>query len=178
MSPCSRGAISRALRLGSLRWHPKPCNSLLKTTVTPLLRTVPSQMSCGSIATQIRISPRSFSTTPFQRKEVTAEELAEVLPVCCPGCGAFTQTVEPDEPGYYGGNRKQTRKLIASHKGTTDKENVAPEAREPTEVAESAVIEEKAASDPLPEQTGATEEQTAPLPTQGMLSQFACLHLD
>lgn len=176
MSPCSRGAISRALRLGSLRWHSKPSTSFLKTAVTPLLRTVPSQISCGSIATQIRISPRFFSTTPFQSKEVTAEELAEALPVCCPGCGAFTQTVEPEEPGYYGGNRKQTRKLIASHKGTTDKENVAPEARESIEVAESAAIEEEAA--PLPEQTGATEEPTAPLPTQGMLSQLACLHYD
>ncbi|KAJ6017361.1 hypothetical protein N7451_000740 [Penicillium sp. IBT 35674x] len=169
MSPCSRGAISRALRLGSLRWRPKPCTSPMSLTVTPLLRIVPSRISCGSIATQIRISPRSFSTTPFPRKEVTAEELAKALPVCCPGCGAFTQTVEPEEPGYYGGNRKQTRKLIASHKGTTDKENVAPEARESTEVAESAVIEEKAAGDPLPEQSGATEEPTAPLPTQGAL---------
>ncbi|KAJ6090207.1 hypothetical protein N7486_009022 [Penicillium sp. IBT 16267x] len=169
MSPCSRGAISRALRLGSLRWHLKPRTSLLKTTGSPLLRTAPSQISCGSLATRLRNSSRLFSTTPFRRREVTAEELAEALPVCCPGCGAFTQTIEPEEPGYYGGNRKQTRKLLASHKGTADKETAASEATEPTDVAEDVDIEKKAVSSPLPEQTGAAEESTAPMPTQGAL---------
>ncbi|KAJ5637889.1 hypothetical protein N7490_007768 [Penicillium lividum] len=171
MSPCSRGAISRALRLGSLKWHPRPCTSLPKTTVPSLLRTVPSQISCRSVATQIRFSPRSFSTTQSQRIETTAEELAEVLPVCCPGCGAFTQTVEPEEPGYYGGNRKQTRKLLASRKGTAENESTGTkvtdltEATEATEATEGVVAEGEAVSNSLKEQTGA-EEPTAPRPTQ------------
>lgn len=105
---------------------------------------------------------------------MTAEELAEALPVCCPGCGAFTQTIEPEEPGYYGGNRKQTRKLIASHKETTEEENVVPETGGSTAVTEGAVVEEKASSGPLPEQTGAAEESTAPVPTQGMPSLLPC----
>jgi hypothetical protein len=123
-------------------------------------------------------SPRTFSTTPIQRKEVTAEELAEVLPVCCPGCGAFTQTIEPDEPGYYGGNRKQTRKLIASHKGAVDKEKSVIKFTEPIEVADGVIEQEEAVSDPLPEQTGAAEESTAPVPTEGMPSRLACLLFD
>ncbi|PYH46848.1 uncharacterized protein BP01DRAFT_337306 [Aspergillus saccharolyticus JOP 1030-1] len=35
---------------------------------------------------------------------------ADVLPICCPGCGAYAQTVDPNEPGYYSKTRKQTRK--------------------------------------------------------------------
>ena len=101
---------------------------------------------------------------------MTAEELAEALPVCCPGCGAFTQTIEPEEPGYYGGNRKQTRKLIASHKGTADKEFPAIEATKSTEVADDVAIREEAISDLLPQQVDAAEEPTAPVPTQGMPS--------
>ncbi|KAJ5659810.1 hypothetical protein N7507_006261 [Penicillium longicatenatum] len=134
-------------------------------TVPPLLRTAPWQISCGSITTQMPNSRRLFSTTPIQRKEVTAEELAEVLPVCCPGCGAFTQTIEPDEPGYYGGNRKQTRKLIASHKGAADKENAVINNTEPIELADGIIEQGEPVSDSLPEQTAA-EESTAPVPTE------------
>jgi hypothetical protein len=49
--------------------------------------------------------------------------VTEVLPVCCPGCGAFSQTVEPDEPGYYNTSRKQTRKLLAASKQTLELDN-------------------------------------------------------
>ncbi|KAG0159747.1 hypothetical protein PDIDSM_7271 [Penicillium digitatum] len=44
------------------------------------------------------------------------DTLADSLPVCCPGCGAFSQTVEANEPGYYGTSRKQIRKLLAVRK--------------------------------------------------------------
>lgn len=36
--------------------------------------------------------------------------------MCCPGCGAYAQTVEPNEPGFYGKTRKQTRKLLSETK--------------------------------------------------------------
>ncbi|KAL6717463.1 hypothetical protein ACLMJK_005378 [Lecanora helva] len=35
------------------------------------------------------------------------------LPGACPGCGAFTQHVSPNEPGYYGTNRKSVKTFIA-----------------------------------------------------------------
>ena len=35
-----------------------------------------------------------------------------ILPSLCPGCGAFTQTVSPEQPGFYGTNRKSVRAFI------------------------------------------------------------------
>ena len=37
------------------------------------------------------------------------------LPRSCPGCGAFTQSVDPDQPGFYNTNRKSVKAFIASH---------------------------------------------------------------
>ncbi|KAL2853785.1 hypothetical protein BJY01DRAFT_57402 [Aspergillus pseudoustus] len=37
------------------------------------------------------------------------DRFESILPLCCPGCGAYSQTVEPNEPGYYSKTRKQTR---------------------------------------------------------------------
>ncbi|CAD6593039.1 MAG: hypothetical protein ASARMPREDX12_006671 [Alectoria sarmentosa] len=34
------------------------------------------------------------------------------LPRLCPGCGAFTQIVSPEQPGFYGINRKSVRAFI------------------------------------------------------------------
>ena len=36
------------------------------------------------------------------------------LPLCCPGCGAYSQTIDPNEPGYYDEGRKQVRKHRAA----------------------------------------------------------------
>ncbi|KAJ5976206.1 hypothetical protein N7481_009913 [Penicillium waksmanii] len=109
MSACSRGALSRALRLDVLRLRPRYPRQLALTI--PSFRSTPPTAS--SITRHGRHTPRLFSTTRFQRK-AAIENLTDVIPVCCPGCGAFSQTVEPDEPGYYGASRKQTRKLLAT----------------------------------------------------------------
>ncbi|KAL3461358.1 telomere stability and silencing-domain-containing protein [Aspergillus heterothallicus] len=37
------------------------------------------------------------------------EGFESTLPLCCLGCGAYSQTVEPNEPGYYSKTRKQTQ---------------------------------------------------------------------
>ncbi|OOG00455.1 hypothetical protein ASPCADRAFT_202313 [Aspergillus carbonarius ITEM 5010] len=58
-----------------------------------------------------RLQLRSLSTSLPLRASST-ELTDDVLPVCCPGCGAYGQTVDPNEPGYYGKTRKQTRKLL------------------------------------------------------------------
>jgi hypothetical protein len=49
------------------------------------------------------------STVPLHAKSSDLVESA--LPICCPGCGAYAQTVEAGEPGYYSKTRKQTRKV-------------------------------------------------------------------
>lgn len=36
---------------------------------------------------------------------------SDVLPVCCPGCGAYSQTIEPADPGYYDVSRRRVKKL-------------------------------------------------------------------
>lgn len=36
---------------------------------------------------------------------------ADTLPISCPGCGAYAQTIEPDEPGYYSRTRKKAKRL-------------------------------------------------------------------
>ncbi|PYI21365.1 hypothetical protein BO99DRAFT_400951 [Aspergillus violaceofuscus CBS 115571] len=66
-----------------------------------------------------RRTPASHYTSKELRNYSTADSppaisssiSPESLPVCCPGCGAYAQTVEPDEPGYYGKTRKHIRKL-------------------------------------------------------------------
>ena len=44
----------------------------------------------------------------------TSQQLLD-LPRSCPGCGAFTQAVSPDQPGYYSTNRKSVKAFIARH---------------------------------------------------------------
>ena len=44
----------------------------------------------------------------------TSQQLLD-LPRSCPGCGAFTQAVSPDQPGFYSTNRKSVKAFIARH---------------------------------------------------------------
>ncbi|KAL1964026.1 hypothetical protein VTN77DRAFT_7572 [Rasamsonia byssochlamydoides] len=53
-------------------------------------------------------SSSSSPSSPFLNKEL--------LPLCCPGCGAYAQTIDPNEPGYYSRTRKKTRKLLKQAK--------------------------------------------------------------
>jgi hypothetical protein len=71
----------------------------------------------------------------------------DVLPVCCPGCGAFSQVIDPDQPGYYSKSRKsrkQARKPLASKEGVT-------------ELPDS----------PIQDQAHSIDESAAPKPIQG-----------
>ncbi|KAL4920287.1 hypothetical protein BDW62DRAFT_177116 [Aspergillus aurantiobrunneus] len=49
------------------------------------------------------------------------------LPTCCPGCGAYAQTIEPNEPGYYGKTRKQTRKHLSEAQTQSSDESARQE---------------------------------------------------
>lgn len=49
-----------------------------------------------------------------------------ILPRSCPGCGAFTQIVSPDQPGFYSTNRRSVKAFVASH-GQASKLGLAAE---------------------------------------------------
>ena len=53
------------------------------------------------------------STDPFSDLWAEPDLIECAIPLCCPGCGAFSQTIDPNEPGYYSKTRKQTRKRLA-----------------------------------------------------------------
>lgn len=97
-----------------------------------LFRNCPrSQLSNGS-------QLRNLSTTTQSFPE-PSRSVEDVLPVCCPGCGAYAQTVEPNEPGYYGKTRKHVRKLISeSQRAANDKPGGAEEASDLRSEAEKA----------------------------------------
>lgn len=66
--------------------------------------------------------PRNFSSTTRLRAEPTGI-IHSAIPLCCPGCGAYSQTVDPNEPGYYSKTRKETRKRIAETKRLLEEKN-------------------------------------------------------
>ncbi|KAF7591384.1 hypothetical protein BBP40_001610 [Aspergillus hancockii] len=70
-----------------------------------------------------------------------SELVGSSLPICCPGCGAYAQTVEAGEPGYYSKTRKQTRKDSSETEHTTEVQG-----RETVEPRDSKTEGEKAAN--------------------------------
>lgn len=89
-----------------------------------------------------------------------SSELTErVLPVCCPGCGAYAQTIEPGEPGYYSKTRKQTRKLLSETEQATGVQD-----GETGEVADLKTEGEKAAGTIQQLIKESEEEAAAPKP--------------
>ncbi|KAL3479482.1 telomere stability and silencing-domain-containing protein [Aspergillus californicus] len=64
------------------------------------------------------------------------------LPVCCPGCGAYSQTVEPNEAGYYSKTKKRTLELLSEAQNEAMKENLKQDAAETIHEA----LEEKEAA--------------------------------
>lgn len=119
MAPCLRGIASRAVKLRHI-------------TPTPLYRTrlIPRVLPSRSL-----FSPKSFSghSTINQRRNLSSsiqpcanlDTVTNTLPICCPGCGAYAQTIEPDELGFYGeGRRRKIAKGQPTPKeGDKDAEN-------------------------------------------------------
>lgn len=103
--------------------------------------------------------PRFFSTTTSAQTQEPAEDLTDVLPIFCPGCGAFSQTIEPSEPGYYSTGRKQTRRLLASKKDI-DAQTAKSGGAAPS-------ISGETGSDDVSQQPGTGDELPAPKPIQG-----------
>lgn len=103
--------------------------NLLKTpsNLIPLFL-CPSIASCTNISYGLgRRPPRprkhqlhvDATTTPSHGFPTPSQLLN--LPRSCPGCGAFTQTVSPGQPGFYGNNRKSVKAFISRHGQCPDK---------------------------------------------------------
>ncbi|KAL4952637.1 telomere stability and silencing-domain-containing protein [Aspergillus filifer] len=86
---------------------------------------------------------RKFSTETFDAAQSTEsiqpQPVKAAIPTCCPGCGAYSQTIEPSEPGYYSKTRKQTRKLLSEAQSESLEE---PGRREALATIEEVVSEE------------------------------------
>lgn len=120
MSPCSRGAISRTLRLNVLRLNSK---TFSRQPSQPILSNALSIAPANTFSAWRQYHQRQcrrLSTTTRRLEHAPSEHITDSLPLCCPGCGAFSQTIEPNEPGYYSTNRKQIRKLLAAQKDTVE----------------------------------------------------------
>lgn len=75
--------------------------------------------------------PISLESLPIKRTAKSVKEAAAVakLPPQCPGCGAITQTIEKDEPGFYNLKRQTIRHFLedTSVGGASEKENAVIE---------------------------------------------------
>lgn len=59
-----------------------------------------------------RLSQTQTTDTTTKSNDALRVQAAAVLPVSCPGCGAFAQWIEPEEPGYYNLNRGAVKKFV------------------------------------------------------------------
>lgn len=118
MAPCLRGMVSRAIKIRHIapRFPYRPRHLSWASSIVPLrsLFSPPKAFFPGhSLGTR---QLRSF-TSSIQPCADSIEPAASALPLCCPGCGAYTQTIDPNELGYYSENRR--RKLDT----TTEKQH-------------------------------------------------------
>lgn len=118
MAPCLRGIASRAVKLCHIT--PTP---LYRTRLLPRVLPSRSLFSPKSFPVHSTIGQRNFSSTI--QPCANLDTVTNTLPICCPGCGAYAQTIEPDELGYYGEGRR--RKFVkgqpAPKEGEKDAEN-------------------------------------------------------
>lgn len=118
---CPSCMISRAFR--TVHPLPKPLYLLYQNPTRTALwsRPSPTRIPLRRNA-QLAKSPSeqapgqcNWSTSSeAQPSKDSPELLADALPLNCPGCGAYAQTIEPDQPGYYNTSKKHTRKLMAT----------------------------------------------------------------
>jgi hypothetical protein len=95
------------------------------------------------------------TVTPESSEEAASNTSAvlhkDVVPICCPGCGAYSQTVDPNEPGYYGRTRKRAKQLWYQAKEALAKElkdgTADPQTATEKEVAEVEAGEENVQSE-------------------------------
>ena len=107
---CSKRLVPKRTLLKSSHHH-IPYPSLRTPSFSHLL---PLLASSRTLHGSLRL--RNDASLLDNTKPLVVRELRprveDVLPICCPGCGAYSQTVEPNEPGYYNRTRKQVRRTV------------------------------------------------------------------
>lgn len=112
MAPCLRGLVSRATRLRNTvappLYRPQHLPRVLSSCLPPPTKAFPGhhRPSCP-ISTNQRRNLSSTSSACAEPAESTSPSVLSALPICCPGCGAYAQTVDPDELGYYSEGRRR-----------------------------------------------------------------------
>ncbi|KAL4820686.1 hypothetical protein BDW67DRAFT_153006 [Aspergillus spinulosporus] len=127
----------------------------------------PSQHAPNRLRREVvsRLAPLSAvqlrrQSTSTSNPVLSTEPTPAVLPLCCPGCGAYSQTVEPNEPGFYSKTRKQTRKLLLEARKEPLKESATQDAVSTIQKAvEEAEIAPKPHRDILLENAAGTVSQ-------------------
>ncbi|PLB34548.1 uncharacterized protein BDW47DRAFT_134296 [Aspergillus candidus] len=110
--------------------------------------------------------PQRVLSTAATAHENPVTSIEELLPVCCPGCGAYSQIVEPNEPGYYGrlGKGKQTRKPLSEVEAKPDGENATAlkaDGERAADTIQRIVRDQRDTQKPDPRNKALLEEATA-----------------
>ena len=98
--------FSRAIRLTSIL----ACQPVLSSKLVLILR----KRSSGPGPSVCQCRPLHGAAAPIS---VPTDAQLLYLPRSCPGCGAFTQTKDPSQPGFYTTNRKSIKTFIPSNEG-------------------------------------------------------------
>ena len=100
----------------------------LDNTVSLILRPISAPQVCGFS----RRNERATCSLRKHRRQLHIDSVPNAnhgipthsqllsLPRSCPGCGAWTQIVDPDQPGFYTTNRKSVKAFIAGHEQATE----------------------------------------------------------
>ncbi|KAF7713662.1 Uncharacterized protein PECH_001135 [Penicillium ucsense] len=167
MSLCARGALFRAGKLRSLRPISRALTAQFEystwSTNRPSRFATKHNSPLGLRHGQIR----KFSAPQSQqgKDELGQDEIIDVLPICCPGCGAFSQTIEPEEPGYYSTNRKQTRKLLARKKDALERSSKEQDEKDAV-LKDAGIEDDSQSSAPVPIHGGALPDDVLVPETQ------------
>ncbi|KAE8150418.1 hypothetical protein BDV25DRAFT_154358 [Aspergillus avenaceus] len=122
MSPYLGRIVSRTPRLKQLHSRfSRPIQQLTRVQPWPKFFP-PSELPIRNVHGLVNITQRRNLSLATSTPENTSEPAEPVIPVCCPGCGAYAQTIDPQEPGYY-----SRTKTVLKH---------APDAEQETREAE------------------------------------------
>jgi hypothetical protein len=92
-------------------------SSLARASVRPTFLSIHASVRVLNVGTKRlssteAISPAHDQHDFIQRKEFEVKQKVLKLPLSCPGCGAPSQTVAPEEAGFYNLSRSAIRKFV------------------------------------------------------------------
>lgn len=88
-----------------------------------------SQPCAGPVPTLLRRSQHTQSYETSSTTEISPDKaVVRRLPLQCTGCGAFTQTMDPSQPGYFNLKRKAVQEYLGLIEPKTPRVDEVPEA--------------------------------------------------